>query len=483
MKKSLRLLIVCLAGAMFFANKANAQCNFSNAGVELVSTPYTDPVTGNCMIHFDLYFDLQSNAGGKYVYVHIWPGASYPSLNYANPPMAADLAGSALTFGFFHHTSGLYMLNSYSPDPTIPNFQFTGVSVVKGPGTLPGYDRFEIEGLIISSPIACSVPQTFIADAWESQSAAAQNVHCFSKGLAFYANDPRVQGLLYCGAPRQYAFTITSINTAGLDVSYKVYLDVDRNGVYNSTIDTILVNSGSTSLNAGNGYKFNSGILNYLPYAGQTPYADMPLWIVVKSPSLPNDVFALITNNCIPLPVQFASFTAVRNKGNAELTWVTASETNNKGFVIDRKDGIADWKRVAFVPAFTASGNSDEAHTYTYTDANTSTTVSQYRIGQQDINGKTIYSEIRLVKGLAQEARLLVYPNPSPNGQVNVVLENGMSGAVLQLLDMNGKLVRTWNHAEGNSLSIADLKSGMYVLRAYTGNGNEVISVKILVGR
>lgn len=483
MKKSLLVSLLCLAGAIFFTPRVNAQCNFSNAGVELIATPYTDPGTGNCMIRFDLYFDLQSNAGGKYVYVHIWPGASYPNLNYANPPVAADLSASVLSFGFYHHGSSLNMLNSYTPDPGISNYQFSGLSVTKATSSLPGYDRFEIEGLIIASPVACSIPQSFTADAWESQSAAAQNVHCFSKGLAFYANDPHITGLLYCNTPRQYAFTITSINTAGLDVNYKVSLDVDGNGVYNSTIDNIQVNSGSVTLSVGNSYKLTSGILDYLPYSAQKAYADLPLWIVVTSPSLPNEVYGLITNTCIPLPVQLASFTAVRNKDKAELAWTTAMESNNKGFIIDRKDGNADWQRMAFVPTAAINGNSDVTLQYHYADPNYSKVVSQYRIGQQDINGKTAYSDIRLVKGIAQEARLLVFPNPSPNGQINVVLENSMANAVLQLVDMNGRIVKTWNHAEGNSLAIEGLKSGMYILRAYTGNGNESISVKVLVGK
>jgi hypothetical protein len=458
------------------------QCTFSNAGVELKGNTYTDPVTGKCMIPFDLYFDLQSNAGGKYIYVHVWPTALYPNLDYVNPPLAANLVNTVMTFGIYHHTTGLYMLETYTPDPSLPNYQFIGLSVKVLPGILPGYDRFKIEGLIIASAEACTIPQSFTADAWESQSAAAQNVHCFSKGLVFYANDPRIIGEFGCAVPREYKFDISTINiTTGLTVNYNVYIDVDNDSVYNRAIDSIRVNSGTVTMDASNGYRYSSGSLGYMPYSMQKPYSDYSLWVVVTSAALPNEVYGLVINACIPQPVQLTSFTAARKNELVELKWTTATEINNKGFYIERENGNNNWQQLAYVPSLAANGNSTDILRYQYTDNNQLKEVSQYRILQQDLNGKNVYSEIRMVKGYGQTFGLQVFPNPSVNGNITVVMENAGTETVLQLIDMNGKIVRTWNHVSSNSMQISGINAGMYILRAMQPGMQEAAHVKLLV--
>lgn len=481
MKKTLLICGVILLTAIF--NKGISQCTFSNAAVELIGNPYTDPVTGKCMIRFDLYFDLNSNGGGKYIYVHIWPTALYPNLSYSSAPTAANLTNAVITFGVYHHGADLYIVNSYAPDPTISSFQFEGLSVRIGPGAISGYDRFEVEGLLIASSSSCLIPQSFTADAWQTQAANGSVVHCFSKGLVFYANDPKITGLFYCLTPRQYKFDITTINTSGLTVNYNVFIDVDGNGVYNSTIDNININSGTATMDASNNYKFSSGTLGYLPYSGQKAYADLSLWVVVSSASLPNEVYGLITNSCIPLPVKFASFAVRRNNENVELKWVTATETNNKGFYIERKNTDESWEQVGYIATKAYNGNSSEMIQYQYNDYNTQKAVSQYRIAQMDMDGRTSYSDIRMVKGLGQLVKLLVFPNPSADGQINIVMENINALTVIQLLDMNGRLVKSWANISSNKIVADNIKSGIYLLRAWPGDGNEPISVKLFVGK
>ena len=480
MKKILLIVVMILFTANF--NKGFSQCQFGTPGVELIGYPYTDPATGKCMIRFDLYFDLEHNPGGKYIYVHIWPSNMYPNLSYVNPPLAADLVNSVLTFGIFHHTSGLYMLNSYTPDPSIPNYQFTGLSVKVSPSAAPGYDKFVVEGLIIASSTSCAIPQSFTADVWESQSAAAQNVHCFAKGMIFYANDPKILGLLFCTTPRQYKFDISTINTNGLDINYKVFIDVDGNGVFNSSIDNIMINSGSVTLNASNNYKFSTGILGYLPYSGQKQYADLSLWVVVTSPSYPNEIYGLIPNSCVPLPVQFSSFDARRIHDKVDLKWITASETSNRGFYLERKTGNDDWQQLIFIPSKAFNGISADALEYQHSDYNILKQVCQYRIGQSDIDGKIRYSEIRMVKGFGQTASLLVYPNPTTDGQINIVLENAGTETVMQLIDMNGRIMRTWIQTN-NKIVINDVASGIYMLRAWPKDSNEPVIVKLVVDK
>lgn len=176
------------------------QCTIFNPAVKLNRTT-SNTLSATCDINLDLYFDMQANAGGKYVYVHVWPKSKYPNLLYNNPPTPLQLTDAVATIGFYHFGNSLYMLDSYTPYPSITNYKYAGINIVKSAGSVSGSDRFTIQNILITGPAGCAVAQDFTADVWQSQSASAQNVHCFSKGLSFYANDPKVTGSMFCGPP------------------------------------------------------------------------------------------------------------------------------------------------------------------------------------------------------------------------------------------------------------------------------------------
>ena len=81
----------------------------------------------------------------------------------------------------------------------------------------------------------------------------------------------------------------------------------------------------------------------------------------------------------VPLPIQLASFKAVVLTGNGvTLTWITASETNNYGFYVQR-DGVD----IIFIAGL---GTSTTGKTYTYTD-NPDPGQHRYGLRQVDLNG------------------------------------------------------------------------------------------------
>ncbi|MFM7672569.1 MAG: hypothetical protein ACKO6Q_08275 [Bacteroidota bacterium] len=390
----------------------DAQCTIFNPAIKLNRTT-ASTLAGACDINLDLYFDLQSNAGGKYVYVHIWPKAQYPNLIYNNPPNLTQLANAVATLGFYHFGGSLYMLNSYTPYPTVPNFKFTGLSIVKGAGSIAGSDRFTIQNITITGASGCGVAQDYTADVWESQSASAQNVHCFSKGLNFFANDPRVTGFLICELPRQFRFQIRTIDTSGLTVNYKAYID-NGDGVYNAASDSIEIASGSNIvLNEANAYTFNSPLLGYLPYANRKPEAERALWIVVTSTVRDNASYARLDNNCALLPIQLGNFTAKWREQQVRLEWTTYTETENSGFAVERKyqtDG-SDFRTIGFVPSRATQGNSSSELTYQFDDPNPVEGTVLYRLKQIDLSGKQSYSPVRMLT--AQNMINQLQPNPA----------------------------------------------------------------------
>ncbi len=490
MKKILLTLCMLCVGGMYISS--NAQCTFANPGVKINGTPYTDPVTGQCIMNIDLYFDILHNSGGKYFWIHIWPTSSYPNHSYtpaSNVPTTSLISGgngvldnSIATFGMYHKSPALYMLPSYPPDANVPNFQYAGLSIteIEGGGILPGSDRYTLTGLNLSLPLGCNISQSFTADLWESQASSAQTVACYTKGVVFYANDPTVRGLLFCQVPRQYRFDIsTIIQSKSVDINYNVYID-NGDGIYNKTTDNINVHSGNVTLdNANNSY--HSPVLGYEPYSYTKPQCDRALWVVVTSLSIPNEIYARIDNNCIPLAVKFLSFSAIRKNSNVELAWTTASEENNKGFFVERKYGNADWTVLGFVPSAATEGNSDMQLSYAFTDPNAANGISLYRIRQVNFDNRTSFSDVRTVSGLEQNTRVVVFPNPSQNGQLNILLNNLQHEASISLINMNGGIVKEWNNITNSQLNISNVPSGLYTLRVWIKGTNEVQNIKVVV--
>ena len=452
------ILTLLFALAITRGTISHSQCTIINPAVKLNSST-TNLTSGGCDINFDLYFDMNANSGGKYVYIHIWPKSQYPTLAYNNPPNLTHLANAVATLGFYHFGGSLYMLNSYTPYPTVSNFKFTGLSIVKSVGSVAGSDRFTIRNITINSQTGCGIAQEFTADLWQSQAANAQNVHCFSRGLNFFANDPRITGFLICETPRKYRFQIRTIDPAGLTVNYKVFID-NGDGIYNAAQDNIEIGSGNNiDLNSANNYTFSSDLLGYLPYSNQKPEADRALWIVVSSPSRDNTSLARLDNNCAPLPVQLGEFNVRWSGEQAQLEWATLTEIDNRGFEIERKNNGDDqsFRSIGFTPSQAAQGNSTDELNYSFLDPSPIRTAVQYRIKQMDHSGKTSYSPVRSLnpRNLISQ----IHPNPA-NDQVNVIFSKKQSSYLIEWVNDAGQKMGQWNGRDRLTIQTSAFPNG-----------------------
>jgi hypothetical protein len=183
-----------------------------------------------------------------------------------------------------------------------------------------------------------------------------------------------------------------------------------------------------------------------------------------------------------PLPVLFSSFNASRNGSSVLLKWETATEINNTGFTIERNTN-GKWEEVAFVASQAIGGNSSDELTYQYTDFNSNKGLTQYRLKQTDIDGAFKYSDIRAVMGSAQDAKTIVFPNPSSNGKVTLVFEDA-SARSISITDMSGKTVKQWGSYSASTLQVENLTPGIYTMRSVSReNGNISIEKIAISGR
>lgn len=184
------------------------------------------------------------------------------------------------------------------------------------------------------------------------------------------------------------------------------------------------------------------------------------------------------------VPVELVSFKGIVEANSVSLNWQTATETNNKGFNIERKIG-KNWETVAFVKG---NGTTTSPVFYSYTDKNVTGQKVYYRLKQMDNDGSFAYSnEIEVEIGAPSQYSLEQnYPNPfNPStvisfttpkaGNVRLTVYNALGEAVALLAD--GFLEAGYHKV---SFDGTGLVSGVYFYRLESGDFSAVRKLNIL---
>ncbi|RZJ93788.1 MAG: T9SS type A sorting domain-containing protein, partial [Hymenobacter sp.] len=190
-----------------------------------------------------------------------------------------------------------------------------------------------------------------------------------------------------------------------------------------------------------------------------------------------------ITN---PLPVTLVSFLAARTGANTQLTWVTASEQNNRGFEVQVSTDGTTFRTLAFVAS--QAGNSTQKQKYTYTDTEAGKTGTRYyRLHQLDLDGSNSYSPVRVVgfEGATLATEVSVYPNPVVGSEARLFIQTAETGtAHLRITDLMGRtlidqVVTTANGSTEVSLTkLVGAQPGTYLARLTLPSG-QVKNLKV----
>jgi hypothetical protein len=169
-----------------------------------------------------------------------------------------------------------------------------------------------------------------------------------------------------------------------------------------------------------------------------------------------------------PLSVSYArELSATIQNSTVALAWATATEINNKQFVVQRSSDGQTFTQISVVASKAPDGNSSEKLSYTYTDNNPAAGINYYRLQQVDISGNSTASRIASAT-VGKGASASVYPNPATS---SIHLQNIPIGSSVAIYNTSGNIVYSGTVTESNfNINVQRFSAGVYFLQ-YMTNG------------
>jgi hypothetical protein len=184
----------------------------------------------------------------------------------------------------------------------------------------------------------------------------------------------------------------------------------------------------------------------------------------------------------VPLPIQMTSMAvSVIRDNDVEVSWKTASETNNYGFEIYRRRGESGgWEKIGFVEGH---GTTVTSQSYSHVDRGVVFGKYSYQIRQIDLDGKsTALPGMDVTVGVASGRFTLAqnYPNPfnpstvieftvPKDGHATVKVYNICGQEVATLFDGNAETGKIYTARFNDS----NLAGGMYFYRLQSSGKTE----------
>lgn len=200
----------------------------------------------------------------------------------------------------------------------------------------------------------------------------------------------------------------------------------------------------------------------------------------------------ILAGSDVSLPVELTEFSAVLMDDGVKLAWITESETDNAGFILERQAaGESDWLNIASYETHTAlagQGNTSSRTEYGFMDVNVFMGETyRYRLSDVDMEGNITINdviEIFVDESVVPEETKIeqVYPNPfNPDTKIHYKLAED-AHVTLRVVDLIGRTVNTvvqdayqsagshvvyWN---GKSADDQPSASGVYFLVLQAGS-------------
>ena len=172
------------------------------------------------------------------------------------------------------------------------------------------------------------------------------------------------------------------------------------------------------------------------------------------------------------MPVIIKEYQIYFNNNKTHISFSTASETNNDYFTIERAADDMSFEAIGMI---TGAGNSNTEIRYQFTDDKPMKGMNYYRIKQTDFDGKFTYSAVKSVRYDRGE-RISISPQMT-EGRLH--LTTTWEDYTISIINSAGQEMKRFpSMSLSQSISIDELQTGLYFLRAT--NGAEIETLKII---
>ena len=293
------------------------------------------------------------------------------------------------------------------------------------------------------------------------------------------ATDPnqfsaRMQGLISITTPGTYTFSVNSddgsylwVGNAARDPQLSIARAIVNNGGGHGPATV----SGNVTLQAGNFPillvygEIGGGNVLSLSYSGPDTGGSTVL--------VPQSVLCA-TRLSAALPVTLTRFEAKAHGLDAQLTWTTAQEKNNRYFQVER---ALDGSAFEPVQQVAGAGTTTAPRAYAHLDAGAGllARTAYYRLKQVDYDGTFAYSTVQAVR-FADVTDAVLYPNPATE---QLLVRLPASADALTALTVYSALGQQLLHQPVEArpeatLDVRRLPAGTYLLRLHTASGKSL---------
>jgi hypothetical protein len=185
------------------------------------------------------------------------------------------------------------------------------------------------------------------------------------------------------------------------------------------------------------------------------------------------------------LPISLIDFHVKPVSAGVEITWVTASETNNHYFTIERSADAVNYTAIGKIDG---AGNSTIIQNYSLLDADPLIGISYYRLRQTDYNGTSEVFDPQAVNynSLNSRTSISVYPNPASDLIKVSYFSEKAGNSIVEIIDIAGRVVysKTINSEEGENtkgFDISNNEAGKYLIKWKDVNGVIIYSPFVVV--
>jgi hypothetical protein len=156
----------------------------------------------------------------------------------------------------------------------------------------------------------------------------------------------------------------------------------------------------------------------------------------------------LLVGSDSSFPVEFVELKSKPTPFGIEISWETASETNNDYFTLEKS---RDGERFEVVTRMSGSGTTNTAQEYRFLDDRAYQGKSWYRVRQTDFDGTSSYSSVIEVFYNNDIIQFTTFPNPVVNQSFfNVKIQGGQSDIPVRI---------TLHDLQGRELSVTSFRT------------------------